>query len=210
MASWAVRDACREGGVPRGDRVLGSFSVLCYLACHGDAEQVVGVDDAVRVPAAGVDLCPVDGAGEGGWAGSSGVTGEAVVCSQVQGFVGAEDERHGGVDPFGPDVGSVEVEGGRAARAHSAAVASEFHPSVSASRAARRSRSALDCTDPTTPDPTTPDPVAPGGRSIPELPLSAAPQGRRRTVAPTQFIIEGVEGPEWWGISTVVSVWGVA
>ena len=51
------------------------------------------------------------------------------------------------------------------------------HPSVSASGAARRSRSALDATNP----------VAPGGPSIPE----------------------GVEGPEWWGISTVVSVMGV-
>src|SRR5450755_4161401 len=86
-----------------------------------------------------------------------------------------------------------------------------LHPSVSASRAARRSPSALDGTDPTTPDP-----VAPGGPSIPEGPPSAAPQvpaalqGRRRMVAPTQFIIEGVEGPEWWGISTVVSVMGVA
>ena len=36
-----------------------------------------------------------------------------------------------------------------------------------------------------------------------------APGVRRRTVARTQFIIEGVEGPEWWGISTVVSVMGV-
>jgi len=36
-----------------------------------------------------------------------------------------------------------------------------------------------------------------------------APGVRRRTVARTQFIIEGVEGPERWGISTVVSVMGV-
>ena len=50
-----------------------------------------------------------------------------------------------------------------------------LHPSVSVS-GARRSRSALDATDP----------VAPGGPSIPE----------------------GVEGPEWWGIATVVSVMG--
>jgi len=98
----------------------------------------------------------------GAWAGSSGVTGETVVRSQVQGFVGVEYERHGGVDPFGSDVGSVEGRGCGAALAHSAAVASEFHPSVSAAIAQ---------------DPTTPDPVAPGGRSIPEVPLSAAPQG---------------------------------
>ena len=136
----------------------------------------------------------------GAWAGSSGVTGETVVRSQVQGFVGVEDARHGGVDPFGSDVGSVEGRGCGAALAHSAAVASEFHPSVSAAIAQ----------DPTTPDPTTLDPVAPGGRSIPEVPLSAARQGSQAHGRAGPVHHRGVEGPEWWGISTVVSVMGVA
>ena len=72
--------------------------------------------------------------------------------------------------------------------------------------------------DDTGPDDTGPDDTGPGCTRRTVHPRGAAicrpagsqVQGRRRTVAPTQFIIEGVEGPEWWGISTVVSVMGVA
>ena len=51
--------------------------------------------------------------------------------------------------------------------------------------------------------------LAQGNVSVEWERTDVAPGVRRRTVARTQFIIEGVEGPERWGISTVVSVMGV-